>query len=89
MSENMVMSIVKETLYVSMLVGGPILILTLVVGLLISIIQATTQIQEQTLTFLPKLIVAGLALGIGGNWMLQEIVDFTNKIMNMISVINR
>lgn len=89
MSENMVMSIVKETLYVSMVVGGPILILTLVVGLLISIIQATTQIQEQTLTFLPKLIVAGLALGIGGNWMLQEIVDFTNKIMNMISVINR
>lgn len=89
MSENMVMSIVKETLYVSMLVGGPILILTLVVGLLISIVQATTQIQEQTLTFLPKLIVAGLALGIGGNWMLQEIVDFTNKIMNMISVINR
>lgn len=88
MSENMVMSIVKEALYVSMMVAGPILILTLVVGLFISIIQATTQIQEQTLTFLPKLIVAGLALAIGGNWMLQEILDFTKKIMNMISVIN-
>lgn len=89
MSENMVMSIVKEGLYTSMIVAGPILILTLLIGLIISIIQATTQIQEQTLTFLPKLIVAGLVLAVGGNWMLNELVKFTNKIMNMISVINR
>ena len=88
MSENMVMSVVKEALYVSMLVGGPILILTLVVGLFVSIIQATTQIQEQTLTFLPKLIVAGIVLAIGGNWMLNQVLNFTTKIMNMISVIN-
>ncbi len=89
MSENMVMSIVKEGLYTSMIVAGPILILTLLIGLIISIIQATTQIQEQTLTFLPKLIVAGLVLAVGGNWMLNELIKFTNKIMNMISVINR
>lgn len=89
MSENMVMSIVKEGLYTSMIVAGPILILTLLIGLIISIIQSTTQIQEQTLTFLPKLIVAGLVLAVGGNWMLNELIKFTNKIMNMISVINR
>lgn len=89
MSENMVMSIVKEGLYTSMIVAGPILVLTLLIGLIISIIQATTQIQEQTLTFLPKLIVAGLVLAVGGNWMLNELIKFTNKIMNMISVINR
>lgn len=88
MTENMVMSIVKEALFTSMLVGGPILILSLVVGLLISIFQATTQIQEQTLTFVPKLIVIALTLAIGGNWMLHEIMKFTTKIMNMISVIN-
>ncbi|GAA3662099.1 flagellar biosynthesis protein FliQ [Asaccharospora irregularis] len=87
MTENMVMSIVKEALYTSMLVGGPILILALLVGLLVSIFQATTQIQEQTLTFVPKLIVIALTLVIGGNWMLQEIIKFTNKIMNMIAVI--
>lgn len=87
MTENMVMSIVKEALYTSMLVGGPILILALIVGLLVSIFQATTQIQEQTLTFVPKLIVIALTLVIGGNWMLQEIIKFTNKIMNMIAVI--
>ncbi|WP_042275341.1 flagellar biosynthesis protein FliQ [[Clostridium] dakarense] len=87
MSENMVMSIVKEALFTSMLVGGPILILSLVVGLLISIFQATTQIQEQTLTFVPKLIVIALTLAVGGNWMLHEIMKFTTKIMNMISTI--
>lgn len=87
MSENMVMSIVKEALYTSMLVGGPILILSLLVGLLVSIFQATTQIQEQTLTFVPKVIVIALTLVLGGNWMLNEIIKFTTKIMNMIAVI--
>ena len=85
MSENMVMSIVKEALYTSLLVGGPILILTLLVGLLVSIFQATTQIQEQTLTFVPKVIVIALTLAIGGNWMLNEIIKFTIKITNMIA----
>ncbi|MBO3445079.1 flagellar biosynthesis protein FliQ [Clostridium sp. CCUG 7971] len=89
MNENVVMSIVKEALFTSMLVGGPILILSLVVGLLISIFQATTQIQEQTLTFVPKLIVIALTLAVGGNWMLHEIMKFTTKIMNMISMINK
>lgn len=89
MTETAVMSIVKEALYTSMLVGGPILILSLVVGLLVSIFQATTQIQEQTLTFVPKLIVIALTLVIGGNWMLNEIIKFTNKIMNMIAFIKR
>lgn len=87
MTENMVMSIIKEALYTSMLVGGPILILSLVVGLLVSIFQATTQIQEQTLTFVPKLIVIALTLAVGGNWMLGQIIKFTTKIMNMIATI--
>lgn len=87
MTENMVMAIVKEALYTGMLVGGPILILSLVVGLLVSIFQATTQIQEQTLTFVPKLIIIALTLVFGGSWMLNELVKFTNKIMNLISVI--
>ncbi|MGL5642644.1 MAG: flagellar biosynthetic protein FliQ, partial [Paraclostridium sp.] len=69
------------------LVGGPILILSLLVGLLVSIFQATTQIQEQTLTFIPKLIVVALTLVVGGSWMLHELMQFTNKIMHMIAVI--
>lgn len=85
MNETMVMSIVKEALYTSMLVGGPILILSLIVGLLVSVFQATTQIQEQTLTFVPKLIVIALTLALGGNWMMQELIKFTTKIMSIIA----
>lgn len=85
MNESIVVSIVKETLYTAMLVGGPILILSLLVGLLVSIFQATTQIQEQTLSFIPKLIVVALTLVVGGSWMLNEVVQFTNKIMSMIA----
>ncbi|MGL5756434.1 MAG: flagellar biosynthesis protein FliQ [Paraclostridium sp.] len=87
MNESIVVSIVKETLYTGMLVGGPVLILSLIVGLLVSIFQATTQIQEQTLTFIPKLIVVALTLVVGGSWMLHELMQFTNKIMNMIATI--
>lgn len=85
MSESVVVSIVKETLYTGMLIAGPILILSLLVGLLISIFQATTQIQEQTLSFIPKLIVVAITLAIGGAWMLNELIQFTNKIMNMVA----
>ncbi|MBZ6004999.1 flagellar biosynthesis protein FliQ [Paraclostridium bifermentans] len=85
MSESVVVSIVKETLYTGMLIAGPILILSLLVGLLISIFQATTQIQEQTLSFIPKLIVVAITLVIGGAWMLNELIQFTNKIMNMVA----
>ena len=87
MNESVVVSVVKETLYTAMLVGGPILILSLLVGLLVSIFQATTQIQEQTLSFIPKLIVIALTLVVGGAWMLNELIQFTNKIMNMIAAI--
>lgn len=84
MTENMVMSVVKESLYTALIVGGPILILSLVVGLLVSIFQATTQIQEQTLTFVPKLIAIAIALVVGGNWMLNKIVSLTYEIIKMI-----
>lgn len=84
MTENMVMSVVKESLYTALIVGGPILILSLVVGLLVSIFQATTQIQEQTLTFVPKLIAIAIALVAGGSWMLNKIVILTYEIINMI-----
>lgn len=87
MNESVVVSVVKETLYTAMLVGGPILIISLIVGLIVSIFQATTQIQEQTLSFIPKLITIALVLVVGGAWMLNELIQFTNKIMNMIAVI--
>ncbi|MDY6595883.1 flagellar biosynthetic protein FliQ, partial [Clostridioides difficile] len=61
----------------------------LVVGLLISVFQATTQIQEQTLTFVPKLIAILLVVAIGGSWMLHTLISFTSEIFNMISLITK
>ncbi len=85
MNEQMIIGIISKTLSVALMVGGPILILSLVVGLLVSIFQAATQIQEQTLTFVPKLITIAAILLVGGSWMLNKVVIFTQQIMNMIA----
>ena len=87
MNELVIMTIVKKALITGVTVGGPILIISLVVGLIISIFQATTQIQEQTLTFVPKLIAIILGLVLGGPWMLNKLVMLTNELFQSISTI--
>lgn len=87
MNELVIMTIVKKALITGITVGGPILIISLVVGLIISIFQATTQIQEQTLTFVPKLIAIILVLVLGGPWMLNKLVMLTNELFQSISTI--
>ena len=87
MNELVIMTIVKKALIKGVTVGGPILIISLVVGLIISIFQATTQIQEQTLTFVPKLIAIILVLVLGGPWMLNKLVMLTNELFQSISTI--
>lgn len=64
---------------------GPVLIISMIVGIVISIIQAATQIHEQTLTFLPKLVVIGVILVINGSNMLRAMQDFTKQIFEMIA----
>lgn len=87
MNELVIMTIVKKGLITALMVGGPILIISLVVGLIISIFQATTQIQEQTLTFVPKLIAIVAVLVLGGPWMLNKLVVLTNELFQSISTI--
>ncbi|WP_195986927.1 flagellar biosynthesis protein FliQ [Clostridium sp. D53t1_180928_C8] len=87
MSEIVIMTIVKKALVVGLMIGGPILAISLVVGLIISIFQATTQIQEQTLTFVPKLIAIILILVIGGPWMLNKLVILTTELFQSISTV--
>lgn len=65
--------------------GGPVLILSMIVGVLISILQAATQIHEQTITFVPKLIVIGLVLVLTGSTMLQTLQDFTARIFVLMA----
>lgn len=64
---------------------GPVLLISMVVGIVISIIQAATQIHEQTLTFLPKLLVIGVILLLNGSNMLRAMQDFTRQIFDMIA----
>jgi flagellar biosynthetic protein FliQ len=87
MTQTMLNAIVKDTIITAAKVSAPILITVLVLGLIISIFQATTQIQEQTLTFVPKLIAAAIVGIFLGSWMLQTIISFTNRIFDMISKI--
>jgi flagellar biosynthetic protein FliQ len=81
----MLNAVVKDTIITAAKVSAPILIVVLVLGLAISIIQATTQIQEQTLTFVPKLIAAAIVGIFLGSWMLETIMSFTNRIFDLIS----
>lgn len=88
MSENLIIGIVKDALYTALIVAGPILIVSIVIGLIISIFQATTQIQEQTLTFVPKLLgIAAVGLLLG-SFMLHKLVQFTERIFELITKIS-
>ena len=66
-------------------IGGPVLIISMAVGVVISILQAATQIHEQTLTFVPKLIVIGCILVISGGSMMERIQDLTVQVFRMIA----
>ncbi|HOC08340.1 MAG TPA: flagellar biosynthesis protein FliQ [Bacillota bacterium] len=85
MAEGLVLDIAQEALYTILLISAPVLGLTLLVGLMVSIFQATTQIQEPTLTFIPKILAALFSLIVFGPWMLGIIVDFTIRLFGGIN----
>ncbi|WP_161878904.1 flagellar biosynthesis protein FliQ [Alkalibacterium sp. MB6] len=85
MSIQNVLDVLAEAFLVLIRVGGPVLIVALVIGLVISIIQATTQIQEQTLSFVPKLFAILLTLVLLGNFMLNSLVAFTENLFSIIA----
>ena len=82
MSADMVVNLMSETLYLIIKVSAPMLLVSLVVGLIISILQTVTSIQEQTLTFVPKLISIFLVLMIAGNWILTSIVEYMEYLFD-------
>lgn len=84
MSSSEITDLMYEVFVLSVQLAGPILVISMLVGVLISIIQAATQIHEQTITFVPKLLVIGLILVFTGSSMLQTLQDFTFKIFQMI-----
>lgn len=84
MTPDTVIALMRQALEVSMLAAGPLLIASLATGLLISIFQAATQINEMTLTFIPKLVVMFVVLVITGPWTIELLVDFTQRLLNNI-----
>ncbi|MDQ2999815.1 MAG: flagellar biosynthesis protein FliQ [Fibrobacterota bacterium] len=89
MSEIMIIDLGRKTLMMVLLLSGPMLILALVVGLIVSIFQAATQINEMTLTFIPKLVAMGLALLIFLPWMLQLFKGFFTELLELIPTLLR
>ena len=81
----MVISILKDAIYTGLMISAPILVAAIVVGLIISIFQATTQIQEQTLTFVPKLVIVAAVGLITGTFMMTTVVNFTQRIFGYIA----
>lgn len=72
--------IMREGIWVAIKLGGPMLIASMVLGIIVAIFQAATQIHEQSITFIPKLILIVAFLLVGGNWMLNTMQEFTRMI---------
>ena len=81
---NQIIQIVAAALLTAAKIAGPVLVATLAIGLLLSIVQSATQIQEQTLTFLPKLLVAAVVLVVTGAWCLRVLESFTRDLFAMV-----
>jgi flagellar biosynthesis protein FliQ len=82
MTEGVILTLAQNAVLVTLILAGPVLLTSLIVGSLVSLFQAATQINEVTLTFIPKLVAVGVVLAIMGSWMLQQILIFTSNIFN-------
>ena len=80
MDTGTVINIARQTVWIIVKTAGPVLLVSMIVGLVISLFQTLTSIQEQTLTFVPKLLAIMIALMIMGNWLLNEIVSFMQML---------
>ena len=87
MTQDIILQVFRECLLLCIKLGGPLLLVSMAVGLVISILQAATQVHEQTLTFAPKAVAVGLTLFFLGPWMMEECIDFINFITEKMAQI--
>ena len=87
MTQGQVMEILQGALVVALKLTAPMLIVSIVIGLIVAIFQAATQIHEQTLTFVPKLLAIALMLLIMGSWMMTVMNDYVNEIFARIAML--
>ena len=86
MTEGQVLDIAKEEIYTIIICSAPMLIISLVVGLIVSIFQTVTSIQEQTLTFVPKIIAVFVGIMIFGSWILTNLTEFVTTLWSNFSI---
>lgn len=84
MSQAMVIDLARNAIMLALLVGGPLMAVALIVGLAVSVFQAVTQIQEQTLSFVPKLIAVSVAFLVALPWMMEMMVRYTTDLFRSI-----
>ena len=89
MSEEFIVHMFREAFYTALLVSGPVLVSSLVVGLLISVFQAATSVHEFTLTFVPKIVVVAIVLVLMLPWMMDTLVAFTQNLFQQIPALSR
>jgi flagellar biosynthetic protein FliQ len=87
--DTALLALADQTLWVTALVAGPVLIATLIVGLVVGIIQAATSVNEQTLSFIPKLAITALVFVVLGAAMMGLLADFTREIMAQVANLSR
>lgn len=85
MDNSQIFDITRRAIFIAAEVAAPVLIICLIVGIVISIFQAATQIHEQTLSFVPKIIIVLIAIIVGGNWMINQISDFAKEVFELIA----
>ena len=85
MAQQDVLVVFREAIWLILKLGAPLLVVSMVVGLIISIFQAATQIHEQTITFVPKIILTALILLFLGSWMLTSLTDVFEYLMDLMA----
>ena len=86
MDTDQITTVLREGVWVAIKLGGPMQILSMAVGVLIAIFQAVTQIHEQTLSFILKMIVVILVLLIGGGWMMETLLDYARGLFDLMAM---
>ena len=89
MSDQFVLDLARQALLMALQLSAPFLLAALTVGLLMGIFQSLTQIQEQTLAFVPKLVIIGIVFVVGLPWMLQTLVTYTRGILMLLADLPR
>jgi flagellar biosynthetic protein FliQ len=84
MNQDVVINVSMQAMQLAFMVAMPLLLVALVVGLVVSVFQAVTQIQEQTLTFIPKIVAMGVTLVVAGPWMLNQVVAYTHELYSSV-----